>query len=114
MMTQGEERLGAGNDRSMSKVGNYKPNNYGLYDMHGNVSELCRDVWKVRLGSDTSTNPLVAEEGADYVVTKGGNWSVGANECRSAIRVPMPSGIRGSGSKHTVGFRVSCTGNLQK
>jgi len=55
------------------KVGSYKPNRLGLYDMHGNVWEWCEDSHK-------------AENGASLRVDRGGGWSDDAGDCRAAGR----------------------------
>lgn len=68
-------------------------NGFGLYDMCGNVTELCLDYWM----KDTSAlngaivttangNGLIAEGSDYYHVWKGGNYSKGAKECRPAYR----------------------------
>ena len=106
--TQGVERLGAGSDKSMAVVGSYRPNAYGIYDMHGNVAELCRDAWSEHLGFAACINPLNST-GSDVVI-RGGAWDVGAGLCRSASRRKFDQ----NSMSHTVGFRISCPGNLQK
>ena len=44
-----------------------KPNELGLYDMSGNVEEVCTDYWKAGYDSEPQTNPQgpPAEEGVD-------------------------------------------------
>ena len=98
------------------KVGSYAPNAYGLYDMHGNVAEMCRDAWSDHLGTSEATNPLpigvINNNAWDnwHHVVKGGNWSSQAGECRAAARVKCQMTY----STNRNGFRVACTGNLQK
>ena len=53
------------------KVGSYKPNRLGLYDMHGNVWEWCDDGDK---GAD----------GASRRVHRGGCWRNDSGPCRAA------------------------------
>jgi len=65
-------------------VGSYEPNDYGLYDMYGNVWEWCLDYWS----DDPSTvDPEVGGLRSDtYRVRRGGSWQNGAENCRSAAR----------------------------
>jgi formylglycine-generating enzyme required for sulfatase activity len=77
-----------------------KANSWGLYDMHGNVWEWCRDVYAEKLpGSD---DPEVSTGGSDRV-RRGGNWSSAAWLCRSAFRYKLTSVHRGS----YLGFRLA-------
>lgn len=63
-------------------VGSYKPNAWGLYDMHGNVAELCLD----RFGdlSDAVTDPVGASSGVR--VERGGGFAHEAKYCTSSFR----------------------------
>jgi len=71
-------------------VGSYAPNDWGLYDMHGNVYEWCLD-WRGTLVADT--DPKGAESGL-HRVGRGGGWYNPASDCRSAHRGSyMPSRI---------------------
>jgi formylglycine-generating enzyme required for sulfatase activity len=67
-----------------------RPNAFGLYDMHGNVSEWCADSADYSNGVVTDTyrdgvvDPLSA--GGAQRVVRGGHWAVGPLSCDSAIR----------------------------
>ncbi|NMA43424.1 MAG: formylglycine-generating enzyme family protein, partial [Oligosphaeraceae bacterium] len=85
-----------------AKVGSYAPNQWGLYDMHGNVWELCLDCWQDDLGSSDQTDPPGAASGGDKRVYRGGNWRTIARTCRSAYRTWGPLSSR----YNNLGFRL--------
>ena len=62
-------------------VGKKKPNAWGLYDMHGNVPEVCYDCYKDSYPQDSPSDPDSPD-----LVKCGGSWKSSANECRSASR----------------------------
>ena len=61
-------------------VGLKKPNELGLYDMSGNVSEWCQDKYG-RYSSSSQYNPTGPTTGLNYVY-RGGSWSDKASDCR--------------------------------
>ena len=69
------------------KVGNYLPNRWGLYDMHGNVWEWCLDQFKTELpgGADPVVNDLVGADETERVI-RGGIYFNDASWLRSAAR----------------------------
>lgn len=81
-------------------VGTYTPNDFGLYDMHGNVSEWCSD-WYGDYPSTAQTNPIGAATGS-YRVYRGGNLDEYARNCRSADRTNSSPSVYG----YALGFRV--------
>jgi formylglycine-generating enzyme required for sulfatase activity len=85
------------------KVGSYKPNGFGLYDMHGNVWELCQDTWDDDYYAHSpKRNPLNTAEGRDRLM-RGGCWNGFGWLCRSAVRFGCDPKTRSSG----IGFRVA-------
>lgn len=80
-------------------VGSYRPNGWGLYDMHGNVWEWCADRFSesyYRRG--TTIDPTGPKRGS-YRVLRGGSWFSRASVCRSACRNPVAT-------PSTTGFRI--------
>ncbi|MGA0374031.1 MAG: formylglycine-generating enzyme family protein [Flavobacteriaceae bacterium] len=74
------------------KVGQKKPNPWGLYDMHGNVSEWTLDQYVPTLYKQRKrkivNNPLQKPTKTYPRVVRGGSWSDKAARLRSATRRP--------------------------
>jgi formylglycine-generating enzyme required for sulfatase activity len=84
-------------------VGIFPANNYGLYDMHGNILEWCADRYHgsyVGAPNDGSA----WDEGERTYVLRGGSWYSKMSYCRSAARIYYRPDYRCS----YFGFRVVC------
>lgn len=74
------------NEKKILPVGSFKPNEFGLYDMHGNVSEWCEDIYAESyngLPNDGSPNLI---GGSGLRVDRGGSWLGSSSNLRSASR----------------------------
>lgn len=83
-------------------VAQSSPNDWGLYDMHGNVEEWCID-WYGAYESYTITNPGGKIDGL-YRVTRGGSHSTSIEYLRSTNRL----GMLPEDKSWLVGFRIVC------
>ena len=83
-LAQSGEYSASGTNMTIKTVGSYAANNYGLYDMHGNVREWCWDWWGT-YSSVSQTNPTGAVS-APNRVRRGGNLSSSGQALRSAYR----------------------------
>ncbi len=87
------------------KVGSYKPNGFGLYDMHGNIWELCADWYdKDYYKNSPRRDPSGPSSGTIWVF-RGGCCNTPGHRCRSAARDPFPQGDKRDRDAST-GFRV--------
>lgn len=82
-------------------VGSYKPNAFGLYDLHGNVSEWTLDAYNGRLPGGRLTDPEPSKGGERYTL-RGGSWEDFAVRVRSAARANAAM----SAKSNAIGFRI--------
>ncbi len=85
------------------RVGQKRPNAWGLYDMHGNVSEWCSDWYSSDYYANSPLEDPAGPESGSLRVHRGGSWLFTAGICRSADRYWFTPGYRGS----DLGFRVA-------
>ena len=91
--------------KATTPVGQFPPNTYGLYDMHGNVWEWCADTWHENYeGAPTDGTAWIKDGNNIYSCMRGGSWFVFPGLCRSACRSHDARGNRND----NIGFRVSC------
>jgi len=82
-------------------------NNFGLYDMHGNVLEWCQDQYHDSyVGAPTDGSTWLSENDNQIRMLRGGSWNNNPEICRSAYRYDDDAG----GRYGIFGFRVVCSG----
>jgi formylglycine-generating enzyme required for sulfatase activity len=86
-------------------VGQFLPNAIGVYDMHGNVWEWCRDWFGSYSGA--ATDPVGAASGSSRVV-RGGSFLLGAQYTRSANRGQLPPATKNT----FFGLRLAAAGSI--
>jgi formylglycine-generating enzyme required for sulfatase activity len=86
-------------------------NNFGLYDMHGNVLEWCQDDWHKGYESAPTDGSewLDIEKNTNIKRLRGGSWSHHPGNCRSACR----SHCELDNDLNYIGFRVVCSGAVR-
>lgn len=83
------------------EVGSFEPNNWGLYDMHGNVREWVYDYYG-EYDTKNTDNPTGPTTGT-LKVNRGGGWNDYAKHLRSAYRSSLPP----EQSESNLGFRIA-------
>jgi formylglycine-generating enzyme required for sulfatase activity/serine/threonine protein kinase len=87
-----------------TKVGSYRPNAAGLFDMHGNLWEWCSDWFESDYYRHSPEQDPQGPLGGKLRVGRGGEWNNTAKDCRCANRSAWDPTHR----LNYVGFRVVC------
>jgi len=92
--------------RSPRRGRGYRPNAWGLYDMHGNVQEWCQDWYDENYYKASPRNdPQGPRTPTERRVARGGGWSWFGEQCRSASRLSWWP----DKSDYIIGIRVAMT-----
>ena len=87
---------------TLHQVGLKKPNEWGIYDIHGNVWEWCEDKWHDNyIGAPKDGRPWMTGRSSNRV-RRGGTWANIAVESETAVRNRNGTGYR----YRYLGFRV--------
>ena len=87
-----------------TSVGQFPPNAFGLYDMHGNVWEWCEDDWHKDYENAPTYGSAWVLGASNNKVLRSGSWNSYSLVCRSAFR-----SISGRGNRvNVIGLRVVC------
>jgi formylglycine-generating enzyme required for sulfatase activity len=85
-------------------VGEFPPNAFGLYDLHGNTWEWCLDYWHENYQGAPSDGSAWLSNDKVGRIMRGGSWDIYPRLCRSATRGPDTPDFR----RFFIGFRVVC------
>lgn len=88
-----------------SPVGSFPPNQFGLYDMLGNVMDWTEDCWNANYSGAPTDGAAWQSGECGRRVVRGGSWDAGLSVSRSAMR----RGITTSTRITSFGFRVART-----
>jgi formylglycine-generating enzyme required for sulfatase activity len=95
-----------GNAEQIQAIAGKQCNQWGLFDMYGNVSEWCNDIYSAEYyrNAPTDKNPSGPTTGPHRVL-RGGNFMSQASSCRSSYRGQASAAVE----SQLNGIRVVCT-----
>ena len=99
--TYQQETIGIYREQT-TEVGSFPPNNFGLYDLHGNVWEWCADDWHETYENAPKDGSIWIDGYDQYSPMRGGSWAAFPVYCRCGIRSKVK---RNSRSRYN-GLRV--------
>ena len=73
--------------RKTQSVGQYEPNAFGVYDMHGNVYEWVEDCWNANHSDAIGDGSPRKDGDCKFRVMKGGSWVTHGYQTRAAARI---------------------------
>ncbi|MBK4729956.1 formylglycine-generating enzyme family protein [Oxynema sp. CENA135] len=105
--TYAEEPKGQFREQT-TPVGQFPPNAFGLYDMHGNVWEWCADSWHRNYeGAPRDGSAWVGEKNDSCSLLRGGSWYNDPHNCYSTYRDGYI--VARDDIDVNFGFRVACS-----